>query len=98
MPARPFGCSTFPSLDLGTPESRGFLAFLAMAERERTHRQAHTRGPSAGIARGVRMGRKPKLTKHQRQQALKRLAAGDETTREIARDYAVHHSTIARLR
>jgi hypothetical protein len=44
------------------------------------------------------MGRKPKLAAHQRQQAAKRLAAGDETTREIARDYAVHHSTIARLR
>jgi len=49
-------------------------------------------------ARGVKMGRKPKLTAHQRQQAVKRLVDGDETTREIARDYAVHHSTIARLK
>jgi DNA invertase Pin-like site-specific DNA recombinase len=55
-------------------------------------------GRRLAIARGVRMGRKPKLTAHQRQQAVKRLVAGDETTREIARDYAVHHSTIARLR
>ena len=55
-------------------------------------------GRLLAITRGVRMGRKPKLTAHQRQQALKRLTVGGETTREIAQDYAVHHSTIARLR
>ena len=90
----------FPSLDLGTPEGRGFLAlFSAMAERERERiiKRTHE-GRGLAIARGVKMGRKPKLTAHQRQQAVKRLVAGDETTREIARDYAVHHSTIARLR
>jgi DNA invertase Pin-like site-specific DNA recombinase len=90
----------FPSLDLGTPEGRGFLAmFSAMAERERERiiKRTHE-GRRIARERGVRMGRKPKLTAHQRRQALKRLTAGDETTREIARDYAVHHSTIARLR
>ena len=90
----------FPSLDLGTPEGRGFLAlFSAMAERERERiiKRTHE-GRGLAIARGVKMGRNPKLTAHQRQQAVKRLVAGDETTREIARDYAVHHSTIARLR
>jgi DNA invertase Pin-like site-specific DNA recombinase len=90
----------FPSLDLGTPEGRGFLAmFSAMAERERERiiKRTHE-GRRLARERGIKMGRKPKLTTHQRQQALKRLAAGDETTRQIARDYAVHHSTIARLR
>ena len=41
-------------------------------------------------------GRRPKLTPHQRRAAMKRLAAG-EGTREIAADFNVQHSTIARL-
>jgi hypothetical protein len=40
---------------------------------------------------------KPKLTKHQAREALKRVAAG-ETLREIALSYYVDHSTISRLR
>jgi DNA invertase Pin-like site-specific DNA recombinase len=89
----------FPSLDLSTPEGRGFIAmFSAMAERERMRIVKRTHeGRRLAMARGVRMGRRPKLTIHQRNQAAKRLAAG-ETTREIARDYAVSHATIARLR
>jgi IS30 family transposase len=42
------------------------------------------------------MGRPPKLTPHQAKEALRRRDAG-EATREIARSYNVHHSTIARL-
>lgn len=36
------------------------------------------------VARGVKMGRKPKLTTHQRHEALKRRDRG-EAVREIAR-------------
>jgi DNA invertase Pin-like site-specific DNA recombinase len=54
----------------------------------------------AGIARareaGVRFGRKPKLTSHQRQQALALRASG-EPHAAIARTFAVHQSTITRL-
>ena len=46
--------------------------------------------------KGVKFGRKPKLTAHQQNEARKRLAAG-ETTRSIARSYNVHQSTISRL-
>ena len=46
---------------------------------------------------GVKLGRKPKLTPHQRQEAKRRVAAGKETPREIARSYNVHNSTISRL-
>jgi DNA invertase Pin-like site-specific DNA recombinase len=46
--------------------------------------------------RGVRFGRKPKLTLHQQQEALARRQAG-ETLVDIARSYAVSHSTISRL-
>jgi DNA invertase Pin-like site-specific DNA recombinase len=47
-------------------------------------------------ARGVRFGRKPKLTKHQRDEALARVAQG-ETLTAIARSYNVSHMTISRL-
>ena len=46
--------------------------------------------------RGVRFGRPRKLTAHQRQEALARLANG-ETQADIARSYAVDPTTIGRL-
>jgi transposase len=42
------------------------------------------------------MGRKPKLTDHQKREAIKRLAKG-ETTRDLAKSYGVSVSTISRL-
>jgi DNA invertase Pin-like site-specific DNA recombinase len=89
----------FPSLDLTTPEGRGFLAmFSAMAERERARIIAGTQeGRRIAMRNGVKMGPPFKLTEHQRRLAIKRMAAG-ETTRQIARDYNVSHNTIARLR
>jgi DNA invertase Pin-like site-specific DNA recombinase len=50
-------------------------------------------GRSRAKARGVRFGRPPKLTTHQRQEAFQRLANG-ETQADIARTYAVHPATI----
>jgi DNA invertase Pin-like site-specific DNA recombinase len=47
-------------------------------------------------ARGVRFGRPPKLTPHQRQEARVRLEAG-ETQSDIARSYNVDAATIGRL-
>jgi len=46
--------------------------------------------------RGVRFGRPRKMTPHQRQEALQRLAAG-ETQADAARTYAVDAATISRL-
>jgi DNA invertase Pin-like site-specific DNA recombinase len=87
-----------PHLDLTTPLGRGFIAFLsAMAEDERLriHKRA-SEGRVAARAKGIHMGRKPKLSDHQQQIARQRLAKG-ETCRAVARDMAVHHSTISRL-
>ena len=87
-----------PHLDLTTPLGRGFIAFLsAMAEDER-HRILKRANDSRASARkrGVRFGRKPKLTDHQQAEALKRLAAG-ESCRAIGKTMGVHHATIARL-
>jgi DNA invertase Pin-like site-specific DNA recombinase len=68
-----------------------------LAEFERDLIRARTgEGRERAKARGVKMGRKPKLTAHQQAEAVKRRAAG-EPIREIARTYNVHNSTISRL-
>jgi DNA invertase Pin-like site-specific DNA recombinase len=54
-------------------------------------------GRARALADGVRFGRRPKLTKHQAREALKRVAEG-EPLREIALSYDVDHSTISRLK
>jgi ABC-type tungstate transport system substrate-binding protein len=52
---------------------------------------------SRAKARGVKLGRKPKLTEHQKREALRRRDIHGEPLREIARSYNVSHSTISRL-
>jgi len=88
-----------PWLDLTTPMGKGILAFLsalAEDERERITRRANE-GRKIASANGTKFGRKPKLTEHQRQLALQRMADG-ETCRAIAKDLGVAHTTISRLR
>ena len=48
------------------------------------------------MAKGIKFGRKPKLTKHQRDEALARKRSG-ETLMDIAKSYNVSHMTISRL-
>jgi hypothetical protein len=43
------------------------------------------------------MGRPPKLTAHQKKEAIKRRDHGEETLAEIGRSYNVSRWTIARL-
>jgi DNA invertase Pin-like site-specific DNA recombinase len=87
-----------PHLDLTTPIGRGFIAFLsalAEDERQRILRRAND-GRAAAHKRGVHLGRKPKLSEHQRQIARARLASG-ESARAIAREWGVAHTTVARV-
>ena len=48
------------------------------------------------MARGVKMGRPPKLTPHQQREAIRRRARGEALT-EIGRTYNVSGATISRL-
>lgn len=86
-------------LDLTTPMGKGILAFLsALAEDERQRIVTRsTDGRRAAIERGVKFGRKKKLTPHQQNFALERLAQGD-SARSIAKDFNVAHTTITRLK
>jgi DNA invertase Pin-like site-specific DNA recombinase len=69
-----------------------------LAEFERDLIRAKTgEGRERAKARGVKLGRKPKLTQHQRQEALARRERGAESLTDIARSYNVSHSTISRL-
>jgi DNA invertase Pin-like site-specific DNA recombinase len=84
--------------DTTTPHGRLMVTVLGgLAEFERELIRARTgEGRARAVARGVKMGRKPKLTPHQVKEALRRVDAG-ERLRDIARSYNVSHSTISRL-
>ena len=84
--------------DTTTPHGRLMLTVLGgLAEFERELIRTRTsEGRQRARERGVRLGRKPKLTAHQRREALDRRERGESVT-DIARSYAVHHTTIGRL-
>jgi DNA invertase Pin-like site-specific DNA recombinase len=95
--------ATFKSLgdswaDTTTPAGKLMLTVLGgLAEYERHLILAGTsEGRARAQQRGVRFGRKHKLTAHQQQEALARRANGEALV-DIARSYAVSHSTISRL-
>jgi DNA invertase Pin-like site-specific DNA recombinase len=68
-----------------------------LAEFERELIRARTgEGRKRAKERGVRFGRPRKMTPHQRQEALQRLARG-ETQADVARTYNVDATTIGRL-
>jgi DNA invertase Pin-like site-specific DNA recombinase len=84
--------------DTTTPHGRLMLTVLGgLAEFERELIRARTgEGRRRAMARGIRFGRKPKLTPHQAQEAIARRNAG-EALAQIGRSYNVSHSTISRL-
>jgi len=84
--------------DTTTPHGRLMLTVLGgLAEFERDLiRSRTTEGRARAKLRGVKLGRKPKLTPYQMKEALERKHGG-EPVRDIARSYSVHHSTISRL-
>lgn len=85
--------------DTTTPHGRLMLTVLGgLAEFERELIRARTgEGRERAKARGVKMGRKPKLNAQQKREALERRRHGGETLTAIAHSYNVSHSTISRL-
>jgi DNA invertase Pin-like site-specific DNA recombinase len=85
--------------DTTTPHGRLMLTVLGgLAEFERELIRTRTgEGRQRAMANGVIMGRRPKLTVHQRREAIARRDSGEILT-DIARSYNVSHSTISRLR
>src|SRR5215831_4116259 len=80
--------------DTTTPHGRLMVTVLAgLAEFERSLILARTGdGRARAQARGVRFGRKPKLTAHQIAEAMARRAHG-EALADIGRSFNVSHST-----
>jgi DNA invertase Pin-like site-specific DNA recombinase len=85
-------------IDTTSPHGKLILAVLgALAEFERSMILARTsEGRKRAQDRGVRFGRKPKLSQFQIAEALSRRANGESLV-DIGRSYGVSHSTISRL-
>jgi DNA invertase Pin-like site-specific DNA recombinase len=86
-----------PFLDTTSDFAEIVLAILGVAAKleHRRIKERTARGRADAKAKGVRFGRKPKLTLHQEREAQQRVAAG-ETQRSVARSYNVSQSTISR--
>ena len=88
-----------PWADTGTSTGRLMIAILGgLADVERDLIRTRTsEGRARAIARGVHMGRKPKLTELQQKEVIERLKNG-ETLMDIGRSYNVSHTAISRLK
>jgi DNA invertase Pin-like site-specific DNA recombinase len=96
--------ATFKSLgdawaDTTTPHGRLMLTVLdGLAEFERELiRQRTGEGRSRAKAKGVKFGRKEKLTRRQAQEAIERRTVQGQSLSEIGRSFNVSHTTIMRL-
>ena len=87
-----------PYLDTTSDFAEIVFAILGVAAKLERRRilERTARGRADAKAKGVKFGRKPKLTAHQQQEARRRIEAG-ETQRSIARSYNVSQATISRL-
>src|SRR6516165_8045225 len=85
--------------DTTTPHGRLIVTVLGgLAEFERSLILARTgEGRKRAMAKGVKFGRPPSLTPHQRREAMERLAEGAGQA-DLARSYGVSQATISRLR
>src|SRR5277367_496138 len=85
--------------DTTTPHGRLMLTVLGgLAEFERDLIRTRTgEGRARAKTRGVHMGRPPKLTAHQKREALNALADGSASQADLARRFNVSQATISRL-
>jgi DNA invertase Pin-like site-specific DNA recombinase len=87
-----------PFLDTTSDFAEIIFAILGVAAKLERRRilERTARGLADAREKGIKFGRKPKLTTHQQREARKRIEAG-ETQRSIARSYNVSQATISRL-
>ncbi len=88
-----------PVVDTTSDFAELVLAMLGVAAKleRRRIKERTERGRADAKAKGVKFGRKPKLTAHQQREAIKRRDKDGETLRSIARSYNVSAATISRL-
>jgi DNA invertase Pin-like site-specific DNA recombinase len=86
-------------IDTTTPAGRMMLQMLgSFAEFERLMVRERIRmGLQAARERGRVGGRQPKLSAHQRTEAIKMVKSGAKSTAEVARLFRVHRPSISRL-
>jgi DNA invertase Pin-like site-specific DNA recombinase len=86
-------------VDTTTPAGRVMLQMLgAFAEFERSMVRERTRmGLQAARERGRVGGRRPKLTAHQRNEAIKMVNSGAKSAAEVARLFRIHRSSVSRM-
>jgi DNA invertase Pin-like site-specific DNA recombinase len=88
-----------PFLDTTSGFAEIIFAILGVAAKLERRRilDRTARGRADAKAKGVKFGRKPKLTPHQQREAIRRRDVDGETLRSIARSYNVSPQTISRL-
>jgi DNA invertase Pin-like site-specific DNA recombinase len=88
-----------PFLDTTSDFAEIVFAILGVAAKLERRRilDRTARGRADAKAKGVKFGRKPTLTPHQQNEAIKRRDVDGETLRSIARSYNVSPQTISRL-
>ena len=88
-----------PLIDTTSDFKELILAIFGIAAKLERRRiiDRTARGRADAKAKGVKFGRKPKLTPHQKREAIKRRDKDGETLRSIARSYNVSAQTIGRL-
>ena len=86
-------------VDTTTPAGRMMFQMLgAFAEFERSMVRERTRmGLHAARERGRVGGRRPKLTAHQRTEAIKMVNSGAKSAAEVARLFRIHRSSVSRM-
>jgi DNA invertase Pin-like site-specific DNA recombinase len=86
-------------IDTTTPAGRMMLQMLgSFAEFERSMVRERTRlGLQAARGRGRVGGRRPKLTAHQRTEAIKMVNSGAKSAAEVARLFRIHRSSVSRM-
>ena len=88
-----------PVVDTTSDFAELVLAMLGVAAKleRRRIKERTERGRADAKVKGVKFGRKPKLTPHQQREAIQRRDVEGETLRSIARSYNVSAATISRL-